>query len=357
MKKNILDAKEQILKNDPGHMLSCIEELPDQVKDCWEDVKKFTVPAHFINAKNIVILGMGGSAIGGDLFRTLVTNFAKVPIHIIRDYDLPAFVDKGSLVIASSYSGNTEETVTAFAQASEQGAKLMGITGGGNIEKLCKKYNAPYFKVNYESQPRAALGYSLTSIMGILGKLGVIDLNDEDVEKALKEMYDLAKKIDINAPEVNNPAKELAVRMKDKFVLVVGSGTLTEVAHRYKTQINENSKQAAFWDVLPELNHNTIVGLEYPKNLSDNMFVLILQSAYDHPRTKLRQRILIDILGKKKINYETIMFAPSASPLSEMLKMILFGDYVTYYLSVLNNVDPTPVEMIAYLKDKLAKQK
>ena len=357
MKENILDQKNKIFANDPENMLSCIEEFPEQVKDCWSKINKLIIPAGYINTKNIIVLGMGGSAIGGDLTRSLVNMNAKVSIHICRDYDLPQFANSQTLVIASSFSGNTEETVSAFNQAIERGCKLLGITGGGEIENLCKKNRIPYFKINYKSQPRAALGYSLISIIGILKKLNIFEISDNDIKKAILEIYELHEKINLGIAVSKNQAKELAIKVQDYIPLIIGSGTLVETAHRYKTQINENAKQAAIHDCLPELNHNTIVGFDYPKNIKDNLFIIMLQSAYDHPRTKIRQQIMIEIMSKKKIRFETIMFAPSSSALAEMLKMIYFGDYLSYYMAVLNKVDPTPVEPIQFLKDKLDKYK
>lgn len=357
MSKNILDEKDKIIKNDPQNMLSCIDEMPMQIRDCWENVKKFIIPAHYVNIKNIIILGMGGSAIGGDLVKSLATNSIKIPIYVCREYNLPEFANQYTLVIASSYSGNTEETISAFSLAAEKGCKLLAITTGGKIADIAKKYNAPIFKINYNSQPRAALGYSLISIIGILSKLGIFSISDREIASVLNEFDDLYAKINLDIPTKKNQAKDLASKIQDSFVLIVGSGYLTEVAHRIKTQINENSKQVAFYDSLPELNHNTIVGFDYPKEIQKNLFIILLQSKYDHPRVKLRQQIMVKILAKKKIRFESVMFTPSANPLSEMFKVIFFGDYLSYYLGVLNHVDPTPVETINFLKDKLAEIK
>lgn len=355
MKKNLLDEKDMIFKTDPENMLAHIEELPEQIKDCWQQVKDFIIPPHYLNIKNIIILGMGGSAIGGDLVKSLALNKIKIPIYVIRDYTLPNFADNKSLVIASSYSGNTEETIESFLQAAQKGCKLLGITTGGQIEKICNSNNSACFKINYQSQPRAALGYSLTSIIGILAKLGILEISDKEINGAILEMIDLKRKISIQINQNKNQAKDLAKRVQNYIPLIIGSGILIDVARRYKTQINENSKQVAFYDLLPEMNHNTIVGLDFPSNLKDKIFILMLQSNYSHPRTKLREQILVEILGKKKIRFDTLIFTPSTSELGEMLKMIYFGDYLSYYLAILNEVNPTPVNEIKFLKDKLAK--
>lgn len=353
--KNILDEKEKIFKNDPESMLSCIEELPDQINDCWEKARKFIIPTHYLQIKNIVILGMGGSAIGGDLALSFTQDIAKIPIYVLRDYDIPGFVDSNTLVIASSYSGNTEETISALKQSIDKNAKIIAITTGGKVELLSKKYNFPIFKFVYDSQPRAAIGYSLTSILAILSKLSIIEITDSIIKKTIIELRELYEKINLTIPVKRNLAKDMALKMQDRNILIIGSGILSSVARRYKTQINENSKQIANYDTLPEMNHNTIVGLDFPKKSLEEIFILILQSSYDNKRTKLRQQILLKILSKKKIKFDTLMLAPSTSKLSEIFKMIYFGDYLSYYLSVLNKIDPTPVEMIAYLKEKLEK--
>lgn len=355
IKANILDEKDKVFKNDPSSMLSCIEELPDQIKDCWQKSKKIIIPAHYLKIKNIVILGMGGSAIGGDLAKSVVFRHSKVPISVLRDYEIPNFVDNNTLVIASSYSGNTEETISALEKSIKSNAKIIVITSGGTIERMSKKYNFPCYKIVYESQPRAAIGYSLTSIIAIMSKIGIIQIDDCQIEKIIYELREIYEKVNLTVPIKKNLAKELAIKMHDHFVLIIGSGILTNVAVRYKTQINENAKQMAIYDSLPEMNHNTIVGLDFPDKINHKLFVLLIQSSYDHKRTKLRQQILIKLLTKKKIKFDTLMLAPSINELSEIFKMIYLGDYISYYMSVLNQVDPTPVEAIVYLKDKLSK--
>jgi len=355
-KKISLDDKENALKIDQQNMLACIEEIPEQLKDCWQEVKKLIIPAHYLSIKNIIVLGMGGSAIGGELVKGLISRELKIPFYNIRDYTLPNFVDSKSLVIASSYSGNTEETLEALSQAISKGAKIIGITTGGKVEAMSLANNFPILKIKYKSLPRAAIGYSIISILGILAKLSIVDFKDEDVSIAISEMLELKSKIDINVSENKNQAKDLAKKIQNLIPMVVAGGSLIPVARRFKGQINENSKQMAFYDEFPELNHNTVMGFDFPKEIRNMLFVLMLQSEYDHPRVKLREQIIIEILGKKKIKYDAIMFTPSQSPFSEMMKMIMFGDYLSYYLAILNNVNPTIIEMIDFLKEKLAKQ-
>ena len=188
MKKNILDEQDKIFKNDPENMLSCIEDLPDQIKDCWGQISNFVIPAHYINIKNIVIAGMGGSAIGGDIVRVFVHDNAKKPIQLVRDYELPSYVSRDTLVISSSYSGTTEEALSCYDMAKAKGAKIIGIASGSRLMQKCQEDKTPCFKIDYASQPRAAMGYSITALLGILSKLGVIDFDSNNILEAYKDM-------------------------------------------------------------------------------------------------------------------------------------------------------------------------
>lgn len=353
----LLDIENTIQKNDKNGMLQSINDFPDQIENAWAKVKEFTIPTHYIKADKVVILGMGGSAIGGDLVGSLGLNSAKVPIISHRDYGLPAFVDSNTLVIGVSYSGGTEETLDGFRRAGEKGAKLIAVSTGGDIEALCRKYKAPMYKIEYGAMPRAALGYLFTAVLGILNKLDFIALGQKEMQEALDSLRDYQKKINTDSITSQNPAKQLAEKINGKIPLIMGSSTLSVVARRWKTQINENSKQTAVFEIFPELCHNVIVGFDFPKKLNEKIFAIMFESEFDHPRNLLRQTVIRDILRKKGISYEVIHAPKPLSPLIEMLQIIMLGDYVSFYLAMLNNADPTPIEMIIFLKNKLAENK
>lgn len=357
MKENILDQKDKIFKNDPENMLLAIADLPDQIKDTWYQAKEFIIPAHYINVDNVVIAGIGGSAIGPDLIIHYAKDSIKKPIELIRDYDLPNYVNDRTLVIASSYSGNTEETLSALDQAMKANAKIIGIAHGGELEKQCMANNIPFFKIEYESQPRAASPSSFAGIAGMLNKLGFISISDNDIEETYLETKELATKLDVNVEAKVNQAKILAEKLYGRIPFVIGSGSLYQVAHKFKISIDENSKQLAFFEAIPEMNHNTMTGTEFPNELDKKIYVLILQSIFDHPRNKLRQRIMLDVLSKRKIKHETVMLPKSKNRLAEMFMMIELGDYVSYYLALLNGVDPTPVKIVDYFKEQIKKEK
>ena len=330
-----------------------ISELPMQCREARSLVKECSLPDDYRNAEGIVILGLGGSAISGDLVSTLVRDECSVPIFVNRDYDLPAFVSAQTLVVASSYSGNTEETLSAFRQALHRGARLMAITTGGELADLCQREALPLITFDYESQPRAALGYSFVTLLSVIQELGYVSDKSAQLEDGIISLERLGSEIGLQVPEADNPAKQLARRLQGKLPVIYGAGPLSEVARRWKCQLNENSKNWALWDVLPELNHNAVSGYEFPGSLAPEMHVLILASDLYQPRHRVRMEVTGEILDQHGIAHEAIHIR-GASPLSQVLWAIHFGDFGSYYLAALNGVDPTPVRAISYLKRRLA---
>lgn len=338
---------------DPDDMLRRVRELPKQCSDAWTNAQTLKLPADYAQVANIVILGMGGSAIGGDLTRTLVQDTCPIPIIVSREYDLPAYANKNSLVIGCSYSGGTEETLSAFAQAHKRGCKLLAISTGGQIVADARAYGAPVLTFDYPSQPRGALGHGFIPLVAILRQLGLIADPQADLNEAVAVMQKMAKDLTPDVPKANNPAKQLALKLYDKLTIVYGAGILSEVARRWKGQVNENAKAWAFYDVLPELNHNSVVGFELPKSLLPHLIVVMLEAAADHPRVALRAKITAELLQKSGVQVEVVR-AQGKGRLAQMLSTIHLGDYASYYLAGINNADPSPVALIAYLKQKLA---
>ena len=338
---------------DPDDMLGRIAELPQQCRDAWANVQGLELPAEYRRVNRVVALGMGGSAIGGDLLRVLAEPECALPIVTNRDYTVPAFVNAETLVIASSYSGNTEETLAAFQKARQRGAALLAITTNGKLAQQARELGAPLLTFRYQSQPRAALGYSLVSLIGVMQELGFIGDKAADLEEAIAVMEALQEEIRETVSVTENLAKQLARRLHGRLPVIYGSGYLGEVAHRWKTQLNENAKAWSFFEQLPELNHNAVVGYQFPKELAERTLVVMLASSLDHPRNKARFQVTQEILTRHGIAYETIE-ARGKSPLAQMLSAIHFGDYVSFYLAMLYEVDPTPVQAIGYLKERLA---
>jgi glucose/mannose-6-phosphate isomerase len=344
-----LDDVDGLKRNDPQGMGERIAELPWQCRRAWEVIEGQRFPADYAQADSVVILGMGGSAIGGDLVRSLARDLCPVPILVNREYDLPRFVGQTTLVIASSYSGDTEEALTAFQEASRRGAKLLALTTDGQLAQMAENI----LTFSYVSQPRAALGFSLTMLLGILTKLGFVSDPTSDLEEAIEAMEGLGGKVREVVPTSQNPAKRLALLIQGKLPIIYGAEHLAPVAHRWKTQFNENGKCFAFFDLLPELHHNTVEAFPYPAELEDRGVILLLTSRLYHPRNILRFQVTEEMLGRYGIPHWS-MEAQGRSLLSQILSTIHFGDYVSLYLAALRGVNPSSVETIDYLKERLA---
>ncbi|OGO23859.1 MAG: bifunctional phosphoglucose/phosphomannose isomerase [Chloroflexi bacterium RBG_16_50_9] len=349
-----LDDPETYKHYDPEGMLGRIKEMPRQCQQAWQAAMDFDLPEDYAEVDSVVILGMGGSAIGGDLVRSLAEAEAKVPVLVYRDYGLPAYVDDRTLVITSSYSGNTEETLSAFNLALKKGAKKLVLTTGGTLLAMAGEKNIPAFKITYKAQPRAALGFSFLPTFCFLQKLGFLKDKSADVAETVKILEGLSARMDDTVSLSSNPAKKLAQRLYGCLPVIYGAGILAEVAHRWKTQVNENSKSWAFYEVFPELNHNATVGYQFPAELARRILVVLLRSPSLNPRISLRYEVTSELLDRSKISHE---FADSEgkSILSQMMSLVLFGDFVSYYLALLYRIDPSPVKVIDYLKERLAK--
>ena len=349
---SVIESVERIREADPGDMLSRIKDLPKQVRDAWAIASKATIAPAYSDVRNIVVAGMGGSAIGGDLAAALLADELKVPMNVHRDYGLPAYVGRDSLVIVSSYSGNTEETLSSFEEARKRGAKVLALTTGGKIAELARASNYPVVMFSYKAQPRAALGYSLGLVLGVLTKLGFArDLSD-DIEAALSDLAKLEERVHEGAR--TNDAKKMALELQGRIPFAYGAGVMGVMARRVKGQWNENAKNWSAFDVMSELNHNAVVGFPHPPIARDAQVVLLLRSKRDNPRHKVRFDVTKELLEQSQIPYKELQFEGD-SILSEVLQMTYFTDYVSFYVALLNGADPSPVTSIDYLKDRLAK--
>ncbi|MBI4320821.1 MAG: bifunctional phosphoglucose/phosphomannose isomerase [Chloroflexi bacterium] len=348
-----LDNLEEIRRIDREGMIDRIAELPQQCADAWRMIENLQLPQEYSRVDQVLVLGMGGSAIGGDLARVLTADEMKVPMQVCRDYDLPGYVGPDTLVIASSHSGNTEETLSALEQATRRQSKVVAVTGGGKLRDIVRQQGYPLVFFSYQAQPRAALGYSFILLLGVLQKAGLIGDKSNDVREAVSVLETMRTDLGPEVPTTSNLSKQLAERAYGRLLFVYGGGMLSEVARRWKGQINENGKAWAVFEALPELNHNAVVGYEFPKDMAERIVLVFLDSPLIHPRIRLRHAITQEILARHRIEYHTVE-SRGASPLAQMLSGIYVGDYTSLYLSVLYEVDPSPVEVISYLKQRLA---
>ena len=318
---------------DNFNMLKVIEEFPQQCKTALELPKGMYVSG---KVDRIVVCGMGGSAIGGDLLRAYMRN-AKIPVFVVREYKVPNFVDENTLVFAVSYSGSTEETISAFEDALKKKAKIVAVTSGGYLGQTAKKV----VKVPSGLQPRAALGYLFFPMLGVLANSNLIDVKSNEAA----EMLDTLSK----TGEFKAVGERISKTIGEKTPIIYASDALSPVAYRWKTQFNENSKVPAFHHAFPEMNHNEIVG--YQGMGRSDFIAIFIKDKDDNERVKKRMDITKEIISSR-VDVEEV-FTKGEHLLSRLFSGIYYGDFASYYLALANKVDPTPVNVIENLKKKL----
>jgi len=338
---------------DPSGMRTFLHQFPVECRRAWQRVSRFRLPAAYAGVDRVLIAGMGGSAAAGDIVRHLAATETKVPIWVHRDYGLPSFVGKDTLVIFSSYSGNTEETLSAFAASLSTPARKLVITTGGRLGYLAEQQGIPVLLMDYQSPPRAAFPHSFTSLLGILVRLGLLPDRSSDWQKTLLILDRLSAELIETTPLVSNRAKQLATRMQGSLAVIYGAELLSGVARRWKTQLNENSKTWAFCELFPEINHNAAVGYELPSWAKEKVFVVLLCSPSLHPRNMLRYEATAELLTRAGINCEMVN-PQGESSLAQVMSLVLLGDYLSFYLAILNRTDPTPIDSIDFVKSYLA---
>ncbi|MCX5679641.1 MAG: bifunctional phosphoglucose/phosphomannose isomerase [Candidatus Omnitrophica bacterium] len=353
-----LDSAKLLEKYDVSDMLKLIESFPKQVKEAAEIGLRFKLPDTYrCEYVNIVCAGLGGSAIGADIMRSYAADEARMPISVCRNYTLPNFVGKTSLVIVSSYSGNTEETLSAYKDAKDRGAKIIVITSGGQILQMAKADGNACLIIPSGLPPRCALGYSFFPLLTLMSKIGVITDKSTDVDETIRVLEVLRdKKVGAAVAGTKNIAKKIASDLYEKYGIIYGGQDHIDcVVTRWRGQIAENSKALASSHVFPEMNHNEIVGWENPKKVLESFVVIILRDKADHPRTAKRMDISKVIMKKKAAKIIEVT-SIGESLLARIFSLVYIGDFVSYYLAILNKCDPTPVESVTYLKNELGKQ-
>jgi glucose/mannose-6-phosphate isomerase len=348
-----LDDAALVARLDPTGLLGRIETLPEQCRDAWEQGRALDLSRAFGRVDSVVICGMGGSAIGGDIARALASRLCHVPVIVLRGYDLPAWVGSRTLAIFCSASGNTEETLAAFDRALDTDAPKIVLTQGGRLLEEAQANGVPAIEYRYDGEPRSGLGYGLMLLLAALQRTELFEDIEEDVTEALATLVAQREEIGFAAPEERNPAKSLARRLHGRVPVIAGAEVLAEAAHRWATQIHENGKQWAFWQELPELDHNLVEGFERPRELLDRLCVVFLTHPQLHPRVRLRHDVTRELLDAAGVASEVVA-ARGSSPLSQALSAIHFGDYVSFYLAMLNGVNPSPVPRIDILKRRLS---
>lgn len=336
---------------DPSDMMGLVERFPDDCLRAWESAAAWSVPA--LPAKHLLLLGMGGSAIGADLLRAYLEPSATIPITVCRDYEVPAFVDADTVCIAISYSGNTEETLSAYADARRRGARGLAISTGGKLQARAAADGVPCFPLAPGLPPRASLPWSFFSLLRVVAGLGIWVEQDAAVRALHARLREAAARWGPAAAD--SPALALANSLQDSVPIVYGAGRgLPTVAYRWKCQINENPKMAAACAALPEANHNEQAGFSSPHPEADyaRLAVVMLTDPAARVEVRNRARVTADYLRGRMPVYE--VEAEGDTLLERMLLLILLGDFVSVYLAWVREIDPTPVEAIEWLKGRLA---
>ncbi|MFZ5821090.1 MAG: bifunctional phosphoglucose/phosphomannose isomerase [Chloroflexota bacterium] len=338
---------------DPQDMLAHVDGLPGQLESAWDLGQRLPLPA-WEGIQRVVIAGMGGSAIGADLVAAAVMEACPAPVIVHRDYGLPGFASgPGTLVVCSSHSGNTEETLDSFEQALERGCRILALCTGGKLAEHAAAAGAPVWQFDHKGQPRTAVGFSFGLLLGALGRLGLGPDAGAEVAEAVAAMRSQQEAIRADAPVVQNPAKRMAGQLMGRWVTVFGAGVLAPVARRWKGQVNEIAKAGANFEFIPEADHNTLAGLVNPEDtLAAHTMTLFLRAPCDHPRNRLRLDMTRQAYMLEGLNVDGYT-AQGNSPIANIWTALHFGDYVAYYLAMAYEVDPTPVNALENFKKAL----
>ena len=333
-------------------MNEMIKSFPDQIIDQFENLNSLDLSLDkFSNVNSIVIAGMGGSAISGDLVKLFLKNDIDVPITVLRDYSIPNWTNENTLFILSSYSGNTEETLSCFDLAVSKSRKVISISTGGNLETESLKHEVPIVKIPKGYQPRAALGFSLITLLCVLNKINLVNSNFIDkIIDATKSLYQYMDEFCTK----EGLAASIAKSINNSIIAIYGVENSTDhIASRLRAQIAENSKMLTSFNVIPEMNHNEIEGWNSFQFKNLNKVAIWIYDEEDNPRILDRIKITTNLL--EKIGVNNLLIKTSGKNYEERcLKLIYLNDWISYYLAAENNIDPIPVNRIMELKSKLS---
>lgn len=346
---------EDVRRVDPTEMYQWLSDFPKLVEDAVRIGKRAKLSLNVKGVRTLLLTGMGGSAIGGDLIRSYLLGELKIPFSVSRSYTLPAFVDRNTLVIVSSYSGNTEESLSSYRQAIQRGARILCITTGGEVERMAGKNEHPCIKVPGGLQPRAALAYSFFPLLIALSRLGFVPPKGRDINETI-DLLRARSHILRDPGSRKNLSLKIACTLQKKLpIFYSATDHLDAVNLRWRGQISENAKQLAYGHVLPEMNHNEIVGWNVNRRMLKRLAVVFLRDRGTHPRVQFREEITKRIV--KQYAAEVVeVWSEGKSLLTRIFSLVYLGDWMSYYLAILNKQNPTPVAVIDYLKNELAKR-
>ncbi len=323
-----------------------ISRYTEQLQEALDIGEKITMRAHTRTIHKIYVAGMGGSGIGADFVASIISKEAKVPYLVGKGYNIPAYIDENTLVIISSYSGNTEETIASFGQVQATNAKIVVISSGGKLIAAAKENDYDYVEVPGDwPSPRACLGFSLVGQLAVLYKLNIIS------DISLRQIASSIILLDQESDNIKTKAQEIAEQLHNKRPVIYTEDRVEPVALRLRQQINENSKELCWHNVIPEMNHNELVGW---KKMNDRLAVLYLRNEDELSRNKIRMEITQDII-KKYTPHIINVFAKGDNQVERMMYHVHLGDWISWYLCQLRGMDSIEVHAIDFLKEELAK--
>jgi glucose/mannose-6-phosphate isomerase len=352
-----LDDIESFKKLDSEGVLEAVERFGDQCREAWSIGQAATNLPDATDVSSIVVLGMGGSGVSGDVVAAVIEPRLPLPLRTIKGYGpLPEWVGRNTLVFAVSYSGSTEETLAAFTEAQARGARCVTISSGGPLAEMAQRSGVAHVSIPPGLQPRASLGYLTLPILAVLDKVGLVPSPSEDVAEAVEVLGALARRCSRDVPTDKNPAKDLAARVVGRIPFVYGQEGLTATAaYRFKCDLNEYGKTPAAWHFFPELNHNEIVGWNQPADVArQNCVAVVLRDIEEHPRIALRIGITERLIRDRVADLVEVQ-AQGVSPLARILSLILVTQLAAIYVGFAYGVDPGPVAVIQELKNELSR--
>lgn len=351
----ILEEVNQIDGIDKDHMIDRVYSFPEQIEEAIHIIEQADLPKLY-NIQHIIFTGMGGSAISGDIIQAYLRERLSIPITVNRSYDLPKWANKHTLVISQSYSGNTEETLSAFKQAHQKSCQIIAISSGGKLKEYCERRNTPFIEIPSGYAPRAATGYLLICGLLSLRSIGIMQNQiDTDITETIHHLKEIRVKLFKDVTSSENCAKDIAEQIGEHITQIYGWGPYEPIAKRWGTQLNENSKLLARYDVVSESNHNDIVGWAgHPSATKHFICVLFRDAKLETVQMKTRLDFMRNLL--KEVSAGVIEIDTHEKNLfAKMMYFMYLGDFVSCYAAVNRHVDPTPVAIITQLKEELEK--
>lgn len=354
---NILDNRKKILTLDSMGVLASIEKFPEQAKQVWEEIATLSIPRSYTNPDRVYICGMGGSMYAGRILEHLLGGEVAIPIHVVDGYRLPRSVTRRSLVLLSSYSGTTEEVLSCFKQAKELAARVLAITTGGTLGAVARASKIPAYiftpTSNPSGMPRMGIIYMVLGVLLLLSRVGVVHMEEKEYQILIRVLAHYLRTWGAEVPTAKNYAKQIAIAAQNKILCLVGAEFLYGNVRAMTNQIDENGKQFACAFFLPEMNHHLLEGLQFPHTNPRTLFFLFFRSSLYHPRVRTRVTLTHEVIRKHGISSEMYTLQEKKKIL-QVLELLVFGSYMSFYLAVLHRIDPGHIPWVEYFKRRLS---